>query len=48
MCCITVYKLLREKEYDKFSCTLNVLLDSLFPMHSFDKCVVELFVAVKN
>lgn len=28
----------------EFSCTLNVLLDSLFPMHSLDKCVVELFV----
>lgn len=36
---------LKRGKYDKFSCTLNVLLDSLFPMHSLDKCVVELFVA---
>ncbi len=39
---------LEREEYDKFSCTLNVLLDSLFPMHSLDKCVVELFVAEKK
>ncbi len=39
---------LEREEYDKFSCTLNVLLDSLFPMHSLDKCVVELFVAKKT